>query len=423
MTRTTSNTAMAGMALAFWAMPVAADSLDDWLSGDYATGSWGGVRTQLEDAGVTFEGVYTTDMMAVRNGNAGNGDGWDYAGRIDFGVEVDFEKLAGIRGFSAYASGAWSSGRDLSERKVGNVFAVQQIFTGEEVRLSQLYVQQRLFEDMLTVKVGRLTTEADFLASDIYANYVNGGINGVPSNIPDSNFGYTTAPFAQWGVVVAAEPLEHLRIAVGIYNADEKTVDDTRHGTDFALNPGNGVFAVGELSYAWNQPEEPGAGSGPKPAVGLPGLAKVGVFGETGDREDLKDGSEKSGNPGFYLSVEQMVYREADSFDDGLTVWAVGAFLPRQSINEVPSFFGTGLVYKGLIPGRSDDSTAVGFLYGKFSNDLDPIGSEKVLEINHTVSFAPWFYVRPALQLVFDPAGDKSAATAVVFGGEIGIVF
>ena len=423
MVRTTVSTAFVGMALTFWAMPAPAEGLEDWLTGDYATGDWGGVRTQLENRGITFEGAYTTDIMAVRNGNAGSGDGWAYAGRIDFGVNLDFDKLAGIPGFSIYASGAWSSGSDLSEQQVGNIFAVQQIYTGREIRLSQLYAQQLLFDDEVTFKIGRLTTEADFLASDIYANYVNGGINGVPANVPGGNFGFTTAPFAQWGAVAAVEPIEHLRFAVGVYNADEKTIDDRRNGTRFTLDPEDGVFAIGEASYAWHQPEEPADGSEPAIPEGLPGLAKLGIFGESGNREDLKDGRDKDGNAGFYLSLEQMVYREPDTLDQGLTPWAVAAFLPRQSINELPAFFGAGLVYKGLIPTRDEDNTAVGFFYGKLSGDLDPSGSEKILEINHTVQLTPWFYVRPDLQLVFDPAGVSSADTAVVFGGEIGITF
>lgn len=400
-----------------------AQPLDDWLTGDYATGDWFGVRSQLEDAGVTFEGAYTTDLMAVRNGNAGSGDGWAYAGRIDFGVDLDFEKLANIPGLNIYASGAWSSGSNLSEQQVGNLFAVQQVYTGREIRLSQLYAQQRLFDDMLTFKIGRLTTEADFLASDIYTNYVSGGINGVPANVPGGNFGFTTAPFAQWGIVGAIEPIDDLRFAIGVYNADERTIDDRRNGTRFTLDPEDGVFAIGEVSYAWDQAEEPEDGGEPKPAEGLPGMAKLGIFGESGDREDLKNGRDKDGNAGFYLSLEQMAYREPETLDQGLTPWAVATFLPRQSINELPVFFGAGLAYKGLIPTRDDDRTAIGFFYGAISGDIDPGGSEKVLEINHTFQLTPWFYVRPDMQLVFDPAGVNSADTAIVFGGEIGITF
>jgi porin len=422
------------------AVPVAAGASDapppagsdsawrNWLTGDYATGDWGGARTTLEEWGITPEVAYTTDILAARNGNAGSGDGWDYAGRFDFGINFDLEKLAGISGLSFYTSGAWSSGTDLSDRKVGNVFAVQEIFTGREVRLSQLYLQQDLLDDRLSFKIGRLTTEADFLASDLYTLYVNGGINGLPSNIPDGNVGFTTAPFAQWGVVAAGEPVENLRLALGVYNASDDAADDRKNGTNFELNPGNGLLAVAEVSYGWNQPPEDGPAIGERnpdyPLAHLPGMIKVGGLFETGDREDLKDeNNNKEGNPGVYLSLEQMVYHEPDSEDQGLTPWFVVTYLPRQSINELPVFFGGGLVYKGLIPTRDDDHAAVGFYYGNLSKDVDPGGSEKVLELAYNVQLTKFFYVRPDLQLVFDPAGVGSADTAIVGGGEIGITF
>lgn len=402
---------------------LAQESVNDWLEGDYATGDWGGVRTTLEDAGVKFEGAYTTDIMAVRNGNAGSGDGWDYAGRMDFGLDFDLEKLVGATGLSFYVSGAWSSGQNLSDRQVGNLFAVQQIFTGQEARLSELYFQQKLFDDQLKFKIGRLTTEQDFLASDIYTYYVNGGINGSPANVPGGNFGYTTAPFAQWGVVGAYEPIQDLRFAVGVYNADEKTIDDHRNGTRFTLDPEDGVFAIGEVSYGWNQLKEAEKGKEQEVPEGLAGMAKLGIFGESGDREDVKDGRDKDGTAGFYVSAQQMVYREPDTADQGLTPWVVASFLPRESVNEVPVFFGGGLVYKGPIPTRDDDAAALGFFYGKLSKDINPGGSEKILEMNYTAQLTKFFYVRPDIQLVFDPAGVSSADTAVVFGGEIGVTF
>lgn len=421
-----STTAIGAGALLLTGMAtpaMAQQSVSEWLEGEHATGDWGGFRTSLEEAGVKFEGGYTTDIMAVRNGNAGSGDGWDYAGRMDFGIEFDLEKLVGATGLSFYASGAWSSGQNLSERQVGNIFAVQQIFTGQEARLSQLYLQQKLLEDKLSFKIGRLTTEEDFLASDIYTNYVNGGINGTPANVPAGNFGYTTAPFAQWGVVGAFEPIEDLRFAVGVYNADEKTIDDHRNGTRFTLDPEDGVFAIGEVSYGWNKVKEAKEGEEPTVPEGLAGMVKLGIFGESGNREDLKDGGDKDGTAGFYVSAQQMVYREPGTADQGLTPWAVASFLPRESVNELPVFFGGGLVYKGLIPARDEDSTAIGFFYGKLSKDINPGGSEKILEMNYTAQLTKWFYVRPDLQLVFDPAGVSSADTAVVFGGEIGITF
>jgi carbohydrate-selective porin OprB len=126
----------------------------------------------------------------------------------------------------------------------------------------------------------------------------------------------------------------------------------------------------------------------------------------------------------LYVSAQQMVYREggADSLE-GLTPWVVLTYAPQQSINLVPVFVGTGMLYQGLIPSRDDDRMALGFFYGALSRDAEHASSEKVLEIAYTAQLTPWFYVRPDAQFIFDPGGDNSTSTAVVLGGEMGTTF
>ena len=76
-----------------------------------------------------------------------------------------------------------------------------------------------------------------------------------------------------------------------------------------------------------------------------------------------------------------------------------------------------------MIPSRDSDVTAVGFYYGKLSRRIEEASSEKVFELAYTAQLTPWFYVRPDFQYIFDPSGDAAIDDAVVFGGEIGIVF
>jgi porin len=86
-------------------------------------------------------------------------------------------------------------------------------------------------------------------------------------------------------------------------------------------------------------------------------------------------------------------------------------------------FFGAGLVYTGPIPTRDEDNTAIGFYYGSFSDRIDDVSSEKVLELAYTAQLTKWFYVRPDLQFIFDPAGNSHISNAIVAGGEIGVTF
>ena len=395
--------------------PVAAESLDAWLEGDYATGDWGGARQKLIDAGITPELTYTTDILTLLKGGLDDGNGSSYAGRAELNLDFDLERLFGMKGSRFYIEGAWSSGQDITKH-TGNLFPPAQIFTGNGVRLSEMYFEQSLFDDKVVLALGRLTTENDFLASTIYENYVNGGINGTPFGIPSGQPGFTTNPFTQWGFRADYYPIEQIRAAIGVYNANDEVNANKEHGVDFSLDLDDGVMTVGELDFLWNQKVEEG---------GLPGVAKVGFVYDNGRQPQLPDEeTDKGNNYGFYASIEQMVYRESD--DDpsqGLTPWAVVTYAPRQSLNINPVFVGAGLVYQGLIPSRDSDVTAVGFYYGKLSRRIEEASSEKVFELAYTAQLTPWFYVRPDFQYIFDPSGDAAIDDAVVFGGEIGIVF
>lgn len=394
--------------------PAMAESLDEWLAGDYATGDWGGARQQLIDAGITFYGVYATDLQALVSGGEADGGNWDYAGRMLIGFDFDLDKLAGLPGLSLYAEGAWSSGEDLA-RKVGSVFPPAQTFTGRSVRLSKLYLQQILFDETLTLKIGRLATEDDFLSSPLYWNYVSGAINGVPFGIPDSTPGFSTSPFTQWGATGVYQPIEQIRLALGVFSSDDAVNKDKEHGVDFSLNADNGIMSIGEVGYLWNQAEGD---------EGLPGNFKVGVYYDTGPREDLRNEERNNGdNAGFYVAVDQMVYREEDTKDQGLTPWAVINYSPRNSINQIPFYLGAGMVYKGPFATRDDDKAAVGFYYGLLSDDIPDVSSEKVLELAYTAQFTPWLYVMPSAQFIFQPGGNSDTSNAFVFGGEIGITF
>jgi porin len=214
---------------------------------------------------------------------------------------------------------------------------------------------------------------------------------------------------------LAYEPNKQLRTAIGFYNANDKANKDKYNGTDFVLDPGDNMLIVGEVGYSWNIDAEDS---------GMPGLFKIGSLYERGNRDELPDGERsRNGNYGFYTSIEQQVYREEDDRAQGLMPWAVVTYQPRQSINQLPVFFGAGLVYTGPIPTRDEDNTAIGFYYGSFSDRIDDVSSEKVLELAYTAQLTKWFYVRPDLQFIFGPAGNSHISNAIVAGGEIGVTF
>jgi porin len=170
---------------------------------------------------------------------------------------------------------------------------------------------------------------------------------------------------------------------------------------------------MAEAGYQWNEAEDD---------TGLPGSATFGGYYDSSDFDSVDDSDEqRDGNYGFYLLLDQMVYREggpdsAKGSDQGLTPWAAFTLAPVERVNTIPFSASGGLVYQGLIPGRDDDLTALAVYYGKFSDRLQDQSAETVVEANHRLQLTPWLYVTPDFQYVIRPGGSDEEPDAAVFG-------
>lgn len=384
-----------------------------WFQWDTATGDWGGVRTQLEDQGVTFSLNYTGDLLG--NPTGGMSQETAYTSGLYGSVVFDFEKLFDIKGLTLYAGASIQQGRDLSSDAIGNIFGVAEAFSGDAVRLAQLYFEQSLLDDKLQIAIGRLAAGDDFAAADSYGYYVSGAVNGNPTGILVNFPSFTTPPYTQWGARVTLAPTDNLSVLAGAYNADPSVQDDDMHGVDFRFNPQDGVLYLAQIGLATNQDSSSG---------GLPGRYVIGGVYDSSDYAYLSDSSRtKSGNYGFYAIAEQMLYREAGGDgNQGLTAWATVVVAPDQQINTLPFSIYGGAYYTGLFDGRDNDVTALALYVGSFSEDLPGQSAETVLEINHRFQISPSTYITPDFQYVFRPNGG-GIPDAAVFGLEASIDF
>lgn len=417
--------------------------LRSWLSWQTATGNWGGTRDTLQEKGVTVTSNFTSDLASNPSGGERNGS--KYAGSLAAGVAFDFEKLADIKGFTLNAGGTWESGRSLSEKDIGNLFAVQGIWGPGSFYLGQLNISHSVFNDALVIEAGRLFAGDVFAASPLFGYYVNGGINGNLNSIPVNIF-FPTSPVATWGARATFQPAQEWQLVAAIYNADPGVADPDKHGLDFSLNTSKGALAIGQMTYQHHQNRE---------ANGLPGSISLGTYYESNQFLDLNDPSEQSrGNYGGYLIIDQTLYRgswpeysgpshlrsgashaerarhpyqphSATAVDRpiGVTAWGGLYVASKESVNTQVLQIAGGLVFHGLVPGRNLDTTSLGVDCGKFSNQLQGQGSETVVEINHRFQAGPWLYVTPGLQYIFHPNGFDDIDNALVLVLETGINF
>lgn len=380
------------------------ETFDDFDTRQYMTGDWGGLRPRLNELGITPYARYYISVLG--NPVGGERKGVQYAGLFNVHLDFDLERLFGISRTEFLISGSWASGRSLSQKDIGNFFNASQVFSGRSVRLFQLILKSELIEDLLTVAIGRMGIGDQFSTSDIFYNYVNNAINDHPISLVINDAAFFSDPQTSWAARMSLELSKEYYFEAGVYNSNPEVGDDSAHGVDFSFK--EGVILVSEISYRRGKNLE---------STALPGRYAFGAFYDTRDFDKLSDENKKSqGNYGLYWILEQMVYREANSIDQGLTPWTVITVSPDESINTFPFFISGGLIYRGLFPERENDRTVFGFAYGAISEDLDDKDYEFMAELSYLIQAAPWLEIQPDLQWIVHPGGRDEIPNALVIG-------
>lgn len=384
-----------------------------WLRQPTLPEPWQGLQGALIDQGIEPTIIYMADLLG--NPVGGQRQDFAYAGDLGLYLDVDFERLLGLRGVQMHTAAAWSTGYDLSAEAIGNTFTAAQIFSGDSIRLYTLAIEQFLFDDRLSVLVGRLSTADDFMTSPLYNTFVSSAFNNEPGSVLINVPGFTMYPLSTWGARIWAQPHEQFYVMAGVYNNNTDLARNSAHGVDFSLD--GSVFVVTEMGYHHNQ-----NGS----ATGLPGTYKVGAYYDASRLADLRSSlaGTRRGSYGLYFLIDQMVYREGGmGSQQGLTPFVGVMLAPWEHRNPLPFFVMTGLVYQGLFPDRDNDTTSFGMAYGQFSTDLDDTMYEVVLEWSHTFMVAPWIMLQPDVQYIIQPGGTDAVPNAVVLGLQVIVVF
>ncbi|XHR29667.1 MAG: carbohydrate porin [Chthoniobacteraceae bacterium] len=408
---------------------------DEWLNGKYATGNWGGLRDRLEADGIQFFGFYTSIPAGVVSG--GMRRGATYVDDWYFGVHLDLEKLIGWNGATFTVSGINRDGESLTKHYVGSNFDAQQCYGGQNVFLYGVYLEQKIANDKVTVKLGRFSASDDFNSSPLYGYSLNNAINGdIRAVLFDTQF--SAYPYSTWAGSIKVQPTGETYAQLGVFQGGDRLFNSRLNGVNWDITSGDCAFVIGQVGWTpeFNKQAVPGTGDGKgKPAEmkGLPGHYWVGASYSSYEYTKFNSTTDKGTNSyGVYAHADQMVYQEGPGSDQGLTVFTAGCLYPQKEISIMPWQATLGLNYKGLIPGRDDDHTMLHAVYGRFSSvyadSVEAAGGgrpqyEAVLETGHRIALTKFAYIQPDVQLILNPAGAHRIPNAVVLGAQLGVTF
>ena len=410
------------------------------LERDQILGDWVTANPLLTDRGVTLFGGYLAEVWG--NTSGGINAGAVYTGVLDFGAELDLEKVAGWHGASTSTTWQWLSGRDASEDLVGNFLTVSNAAGFNTLRMLEMWFQQNLLEDAVSIRLGQLTADAEFLISDYGGLFLNATFGWAPlayMNIPS---GGPASPMGAPGARVAVTPLEWFTFLSAVFQGNVFAQDVNRHGFRWRLDAQQGFSFFNEAQIRWNHRDE---------ETGLPGQFKAGAWFQTGEYADVLTNSTASGNSGYYFIIDQMLVRESAEVapaqnksgknfkepvpvaksDQGLGWFSRMGFAPSDR-NFVDYYFDAGFTYKGLVPGRDNDTAGVAFGYAQLSSGAQggiadgggtPAGAEMALEVTYQAEITPCFIVQPDVQYIINPGGATDLQNAFVIGCRASVVF
>lgn len=386
----------------------------------FLTGDWGGLRPALEDRGITFDLFETFDFY----GNVSGGDhrALEYFARTRLTMDIDLEKLVQWKGGEFYVTAVTQQGPSYGHNKIDVYTNPSGIEGKQTTRLAEIWFQQRLFNDKVTFKIGKIDGVAEFGAQELSSTFMNDELNYVTNQTFTAGMPFD--PAGKPGAVLIVKPLEGpilsgLYAKVGVFagNRDDAYYhDDT--GASFAIR--DPAILAAELG--WRTPEKSDL---------LPGVYKVGMHYNFGSTPRF-DGTTAPDNYFFYGNFSQTLsYLGGDKarhLDAGFTLG--GAPGDRNK-----NYFEATAIVRAIGPfaSRPTDEVGAGFIVSNFSHDFsaqsinsggpDLGGSEKTLELSYKAQVTRWFFLQPNVQIIFDPLGDSNRHTVVLLGMRTTVIF
>ncbi len=412
--------------------PAPMPATDLWQR-DKLTGDWNGVRTALSNRGVDITINYIGETFAMVSG--GFRQGVDYEHRIELSIDTDLDKLLGWKGATAHTTFyqiGHANGLPAADY-VGSIADPSNIEAVPATRLFTAWFQQNYLNDKVSLRVGQIAADDEFLISPTASNLINSTFGYAALLAADQVQGGPVYPLATPGIRLTLKPTDELAILSAVFSGApagascmELPQQCNHYGTTFSLS--GGALWMEELQYGINQAKD---------AKGLPAVYKLGGWYATTSFPDVHFGLSAMGVPvslaspasafplmhqgnwGIYGVVDQMIWRAQKGPQSLNTFFRAGA--SPDDRNLVASYVDGGLGLKAPLPGRDDDVLTLGVAYSRISSeastlDLDtqlfaggffPVRDhELVIELDYSLQLAPWWTIQADLQQIVHPGGN-----------------
>lgn len=399
-------------------------------------------RKSLKEQGLLLEVTNTMDVLS--NVSGGIHQKTTLTGDLDLLLTVDIKKLVPSWRGTVFLYGLGLYGDDPS-KNVGDIQGVSNIAAPNTWKLFEAWYQHNLFKRFsLLAGLYDITSEFDVIvsASTLFLNSSFG--TGAELGAGGRN-NLSTFPATSLGIRAQTILTDSLMVRAVVADGIPGNPNNAQ-GTHVHLGKDDGLFGSMELAFYQystadlTQTKEKTLKELPRRltfrrigrSAPLVYEAKValGFWGYTTSLDQLNKVN-SSGEPvkqhgtyGIYGLAEYDVFYEKDDKDQGLTLFG-RAGMADPNVNRISQYYGGGLIYKGLIPERNIDRTAIGVAAAVNSHEYKQSqrragqsveSAEITLELTHSIFVNQNLVIQPDFQYVINPGTVPGRNNAVVLG-------
>lgn len=340
------------------------------------------------------DAAYTTDFFSNRRGGLERGD--RHLADLNVVATLDLEELLDVRGLTLFVAGQSNDGGGLSDRFVGDSFAVSNIDAPTASRFLEAGAAWGFGEDgEHGVRVGLLDLNAEFDVSDPRALYIN-SVFGIGQDLSQSGEnGPSIFPTTSLGVSLNLQvaPRWHWLNA-----AFDGVPGDPEHpkATTVQLHERDGLLLISELQRL---------------SEGRVEKVAFGVWGYT-------QPAGSAHNRGWYVSADS---RLGALDDEGPWRTSLRVGHAEEVVNDHDWSVIAALNYDVPRPLGREQSFGIGAAWIKTSSALresaDGVDDyETALELTWRAAVTDWLTLQPDVQYIVNPGSQRSLRNAVVVG-------
>jgi porin len=368
--------------------------------------AWTDAKRDLSAAGLNVS-IFLNDQYAgvLKGGLDTNGSGRNSL-TYDIFLTFDLGRLAALPDAEILAHLQANHGHGVNLR-TGALMQVYDDADGHDAfHVAQLWFRQHTGDRRAALQVGFLDFQT-IVDRNAYANsedkqFMNQALDNNPM-----------VPLAiGLGAALTVKPVPWWTVIIGAGDADSQLY---KPGFSTAFHDEARFVGFFENGFSYGLPSPRGR---------LAGNLRLGAFYDPRVRDQFvrkdDDPRRRSGRPGVYASVDQMVYREGPDDEQGLGVFGRFGYRDPETFT-TSRFWSCGLVYRGLLPGREQDELGFGYallrsshLYRDRVNDRWE--NESIYELYYAVQVSPWLTITPDFQYIDNPGAGGETGHAIVAG-------